>query len=124
MDFTNATLGYTLISIFEKIFIENWKNNDSFFNSQKYISKNKKFNTHINRIFYIFVVIVIKTLWGAYVMGQLWLVLKPKKKKLWLVLKQKKKKIVIGSRTMFQILGQKLKRCMNRINLVFFFKQG
>ena len=82
MDFTNATLGYTLISIFGKIFIKNWKSNDSFFNSQKYISKNKKFNAHINRILYIFVVIVIKTLWGAYVMGQLWLVLKPKKKKI------------------------------------------
>ena len=35
---------YTLISIFGKKFLENWKSNDNFFNSRKNISKNRKLN--------------------------------------------------------------------------------
>ena len=40
-------LRQTLIFIFGKNFIENWKSNDSFFNFRKNISKNKKLNVCI-----------------------------------------------------------------------------
>ena len=39
-------LGHTLIFIFEKNFLENWKSNDNFFSSRENISKNKKLNVY------------------------------------------------------------------------------
>ena len=35
---------HTLISIFEKKFLENWKGNDNFFNFRENVYKNRKFN--------------------------------------------------------------------------------
>ena len=42
-------LGHTLISILEKNFLKNWKSNDSFFNFQENVSKNRKVNVCANR---------------------------------------------------------------------------